>query len=97
MNPDLTADDLYLFAEGTHGRLAEKLGAHVGPDGTSFSVWAPNAQRVSVVGRFVSPGLLAAQGVTTGSKPAAVPSAAATPIPRPIASAGRDRCRSAAR
>ncbi len=52
MNPDLTADDLYLFAEGTHGRLAEKLGAHVGPDGTSFSVWAPNAQQVSVIGDF---------------------------------------------
>ena len=38
---DLTADDLYLFAEGTHGRLAEKLGAHLGPGGTSFAVWAP--------------------------------------------------------
>jgi 1,4-alpha-glucan branching enzyme len=48
----LTADDLYLFAEGTHGRLAEKLGAHPDPDGTSFAVWAPNAERVSVVGDF---------------------------------------------
>jgi hypothetical protein len=27
---ELTADDLYLFAEGTHGRLADKLGAAVG-------------------------------------------------------------------
>jgi 1,4-alpha-glucan branching enzyme len=49
---DLTADDLYLFAEGTHGRLASKLGAHVRPDGTSFAVWAPNADRVSVIGDF---------------------------------------------
>jgi 1,4-alpha-glucan branching enzyme len=50
--PDLTADDLYLFAEGTHGRLASKLGAHLRPDGTSFAVWAPNAERVSVIGDF---------------------------------------------
>jgi 1,4-alpha-glucan branching enzyme len=49
---DLTADDLYLFAEGTHGRLAEKLGAHLGQGGTSFAVWAPNAEHVSVMGDF---------------------------------------------
>ena len=49
---DLTADDLYLFAEGTHGRLAAKLGAHVSPDRTSFAVWAPNAEQVSVIGDF---------------------------------------------
>jgi len=48
----LSDDDLYLFAEGTHARLAEKLGAHPGPDGTSFGVWAPNAASVSVVGDF---------------------------------------------
>jgi len=48
----MTADDLYLFAEGTHGRLAGKLGAHPHPDGTSFAVWAPNAEHVSVVGDF---------------------------------------------
>jgi 1,4-alpha-glucan branching enzyme len=48
----LTADDLCLFGEGTHGRLAEKLGAHAHPDGTSFAVWAPNAEQVSVVGDF---------------------------------------------
>jgi 1,4-alpha-glucan branching enzyme len=48
----LTADDLYLFGEGTHGRLAEKLGAHPDADGTSFAVWAPNAEHVSVVGDF---------------------------------------------
>ncbi len=48
--------DLYLMAEGTHRRLYEKLGAHpVDRDGTSgviFAVWAPNAQRVGVVGDF---------------------------------------------
>jgi len=48
--------DLYLFGEGTHRRLYEALGArvitHQGVRGTSFSVWAPNAQRVSVVGDF---------------------------------------------
>ena len=49
---DLTADDLYLFAEGTHGQLAAKLGAHARADGTSFAVWAPNAERVSVIGDF---------------------------------------------
>jgi 1,4-alpha-glucan branching enzyme len=49
---ELTADDLYLFAEGTHGRLAEKLGAHLQPDGASFAVWAPNAEHVSVIGDF---------------------------------------------
>jgi 1,4-alpha-glucan branching enzyme len=49
---DLTADDLYLFGEGTHGRLASKLGAHIVRDGASFAVWAPNAERVSVIGDF---------------------------------------------
>jgi 1,4-alpha-glucan branching enzyme len=48
--------DLHLFAEGTHYRSWEKLGAHrltVGTvTGVHFSVWAPNAQRVSVIGDF---------------------------------------------
>ena len=48
--------DLHLFAEGQHWQLYEKFGAHLqnvgGVDGTSFHVWAPNAQRVSVVGDF---------------------------------------------
>ena len=48
--------DLHLFAEGNHWQLYEKLGAHLlnigGVDGCLFSVWAPNAQRVSVVGDF---------------------------------------------
>ncbi|HEY8475469.1 MAG TPA: 1,4-alpha-glucan branching protein GlgB [Chloroflexota bacterium] len=52
----LTEDDLYLFNEGTHYRLYEKLGAHPGTvdgvGGTFFAVWAPNAERVSVVGDF---------------------------------------------
>jgi 1,4-alpha-glucan branching enzyme len=52
----LTADDLHLFNEGTHSRLYQKLGAHTrtvaGTHGTGFSVWAPNARSVSVIGAF---------------------------------------------
>ena len=48
----LTGHDLYLFREGTHSRLYEKLGAHVLGDGTQFAVWAPNAAQVSVIGDF---------------------------------------------
>lgn len=52
----LTDFDLHLTAEGTQLRAYEKLGAHViqfGPvSGVHFAVWAPNAQRVSVVGDF---------------------------------------------
>jgi 1,4-alpha-glucan branching enzyme len=48
----LTGHDLYLFREGTHTRLYEKLGAHVDAGGTRFAVWAPNAQSVAVVGDF---------------------------------------------
>lgn len=39
----LTADDLFLFNQGTHYRLYQKLGAHVVDGGTQFAVWAPNA------------------------------------------------------
>ncbi len=47
--------DLHLIGEGTHRRLWEVLGAHVvDPDererGVRFAVWAPNAQRITVVG-----------------------------------------------
>lgn len=48
--------DLFLFNEGTHTRLYEKLGAHPmevdGVAGVHFAVWAPDAARVSVVGDF---------------------------------------------
>jgi 1,4-alpha-glucan branching enzyme len=52
----LTDEDLYLFNEGSHCRLYEKLGAHPlgaqGMQGTHFAVWAPDAERVSVIGDF---------------------------------------------
>ena len=48
----LTDNDLYLFNEGTHLRLFDILGAHPAPGGTSFAVWAPNADYVAVVGNF---------------------------------------------
>ncbi|MCI5131228.1 MAG: 1,4-alpha-glucan branching protein GlgB [Candidatus Electrothrix sp. EH2] len=48
--------DKYLFGEGTHERAYEKLGAHLvtfdEQEGVVFSVWAPNAQKVSVIGDF---------------------------------------------
>ena len=50
MHSLLTDDDLYLFNQGTHYRLYEKLGAHVVAGGTYFAVWAPNARAVSVIG-----------------------------------------------
>jgi len=55
-NSLLTDDDLYLFNEGSHFRLYEKLGAHPmehdGKEGTHFAVWAPDAQKVYVMGEF---------------------------------------------
>jgi len=52
----LTPDDLYLFNEGNHSHLYRKLGSHLvtidGEEGTYFAVWAPDAERVSVVGGF---------------------------------------------
>ncbi len=48
--------DAYLFNEGTDEKVYEKLGAHLteidGVNGVRFAVWAPAAQRVSVVGDF---------------------------------------------
>ena len=50
--------DVWLLAEGSHLRPYERLGAHLreidGVQGTAFAVWAPDAQRVSVVGDFNS-------------------------------------------
>ncbi len=50
----LSEQDLYLLNEGTHRGLGARLGAHRAPgrDGTSFAVWAPSADHVSVVGTF---------------------------------------------
>ena len=49
-------DDLYLFNEGRNYRAYNQLGSHVatfnGDVGTVFSVWAPNARKVSVTGSF---------------------------------------------
>ena len=50
----LTADDLFLFNQGTHYRLYDKLGAHLVEGGTYFAVWAPNAAAVSVIGDWNS-------------------------------------------
>ncbi|HCC47639.1 MAG TPA: 1,4-alpha-glucan branching enzyme [Elusimicrobia bacterium] len=56
-NIELLSDqDLYLFNEGNHLRLYDKLGAHLaavdGVEGTHFAVWAPNARQVFVIGDF---------------------------------------------
>jgi 1,4-alpha-glucan branching enzyme len=52
----LADDDLYLFNEGSHFGLFEKLGAHQmtvnGKEGTYFAVWAPDAEHVFVAGDF---------------------------------------------
>jgi 1,4-alpha-glucan branching enzyme len=54
--PTLGEVDLYLLGQGEHLEAYRVLGAHLrtleGIQGTSFAVWAPNAQRVSVVGDF---------------------------------------------
>jgi len=49
--PILSTQDTYLFREGTHARLYDRLGCHPRPGGgAAFAVWAPNAESVSVVG-----------------------------------------------
>ncbi len=55
--PSVFSDfDLYLFGQGKHYHIYEKMGAHLrtvqGVTGVNFAVWAPNAQSVSVVGDF---------------------------------------------
>ncbi len=54
--PVIDPIDISLFNEGIHEEIYEKLGAHPmdidGVYGTLFAVWAPNAERVSVVGNF---------------------------------------------
>ncbi len=58
--PTLGEVDIHLIAEGRHEELWKALGSHVrtidgdlgGSTGTSFAVWAPNAQAVRVVGDF---------------------------------------------
>ena len=57
MSQNLFTDhDIYLFREGSHFRLYDKLGAHAfrsgQQEGVYFAVWAPNADRVSVFGDF---------------------------------------------
>ena len=64
----LTDHDVYLFRQGTHCRLYDKLGAHPArrnkQDGTEFRVWAPNASRVSVIGGFNDWSAAASQSMT---------------------------------
>ncbi len=55
--PSLFSDfDLYLFGQGKHYHLYEKMGTHPrtvnGVEGVNFAVWAPNARAVSVIGNF---------------------------------------------
>ncbi len=52
----LTDHDIYLFREGTHARLYERMGSHLeardGVAGAHFAVWAPNARSVAVMGQW---------------------------------------------
>ncbi len=48
----LSERDVYLFREGTHGRLHTAMGCVLGPDAATFRVWAPNASGVAVIGEF---------------------------------------------
>jgi 1,4-alpha-glucan branching enzyme len=54
--PGIGEMDTYLFNSGEHHKVYEMMGAHYrdygGTEGTLFTVWAPNAERVSVVGNF---------------------------------------------
>src|SRR5262245_27478523 len=52
----LSDHDLYLFNEGSHNKLYDRLGSHpgtvAGSEGTHFAVWAPDAESVFVTGNF---------------------------------------------
>lgn len=48
----ITDYDVYLFREGSHCRLYEKLGCHFFEDGAYFALWAPHAKQVFVFGDF---------------------------------------------
>jgi 1,4-alpha-glucan branching enzyme len=48
----LKEQDVYLFREGTHGRLYAAMGCVLGRDGATFRVWAPSASSVAVIGTF---------------------------------------------
>ncbi|MFN0089533.1 MAG: 1,4-alpha-glucan branching protein GlgB [Acidimicrobiales bacterium] len=48
----LSAQDRWLFNEGSHARLFDVLGAHLAPGGAHFQVWAPSAEAVAVIGDF---------------------------------------------
>ncbi len=54
--PVISDFDLFLFGEGNHYKIFDKLGAHPlqikNVSGVNFAVWAPNAKRVSVIGDF---------------------------------------------
>ncbi len=54
--PVLSDYDMFLYGQGNHYKIYEKLGAHIithqGVRGTLFAVWAPSAKRVSVIGDF---------------------------------------------
>ena len=91
----LTDYDIFLFKQGTHYHLYEKMGAQKftdsdGTEGVAFSVWAPNAQEVSVVGNFngwsVGAHPLAARwdgsGIWEGFVPKVGTHSAASKIPR---------------
>ena len=48
----ITPYDIHLFKQGSHTRLYRKLGAQIEKGGTHFAVWAPNAEKVSIIGDF---------------------------------------------
>lgn len=54
--PGIQELDVYLYNQGNHYKIYEKLGANVttlnGISGVLFGVWAPNAKRISVIGDF---------------------------------------------